>query len=126
MALTFETRTLKPRADYVRSDQLRNGETYFIVDYADSDLLVPEMQAVVFVGRDVELSVSGHLYFQDMHSYRDGLRVDDEYRNDEPVEEFRGFLHKFAEVQPAVMDFENAIDELLRCYLRRRASTRPE
>jgi hypothetical protein len=119
MELRFEARILQPKAEYIKPDQLREGDTYFIVDYADPELLLPTLTPVVFIGSDVEQPGSGHLYFQDIDSYRDGVRLDDEKAEDE--EELRGFLHKFARDTPAVMDYESAVDELLRCYIRRDA-----
>jgi hypothetical protein len=77
MEMKFDARVLPATAEYKRSNELLDGETYFIVDYTDPDLLVPVLRPVVFVGRDVERSGSGHVYFQDMDSYRDGVRVND-------------------------------------------------
>lgn len=117
MELRFEARILQPTAEYIKPGQLREGDTYFTVGYADPDLLLPTLMPVVFIGRDVEQPGSGLLYFQDMDSYRDGVRLDDS--NAEDGEELRGFLYRFASDTPAVMDYENAVDELLRCYIRR-------
>jgi hypothetical protein len=116
--IKVEARILKPRAEYVQADRLREGDTYFTVEYADPDLLLPVLKPVVFVGKDVEHSSSGCLYFQDIDSHRDGVRLEDADSEDR-AGELRGFLHKFPSDSPAVMDFENAVDELLRCYVRR-------
>jgi hypothetical protein len=77
---------------------------------------------VVFVGRNLEAGEIGQVYFQDIDSYRDGVRIgvpDIEEKNDD----LRGYLHKFAEDAPAVFSFDSAIDDLLRCYLRRKGLT---
>jgi hypothetical protein len=120
MELRFETRVLPPTGEYVKSKDLREGETYFVVDYSDADLLIPQLTPVVFVGRDVETMGSGEVYFQDIDSYLAGVRLDNgDVDHGDDAE--RGLLHKFAQDQPAVFDYESAVDELLRCYLRRRA-----
>ena len=117
MELRFEARILQPTAEYVKPEQLREGDTYFTVGYADPDLLFPSLEPVIFVGRDVEQLSADYIYFQDIASYRDGVRLDD--ANPEEEGESRGLLHRFASDTPAVMDYENAVNELLRCYLRR-------
>jgi hypothetical protein len=120
MELRFEGRVLAPKAEYLKADDLNEGETYFMVDYADPELLVPQLTPVVFVGRNLEADGSGHVYFQDMDSYRDGVRIDD-LDSEENGGDLKGLLYKFAQKDPAVVSFESAIDELLRCYLRRKA-----
>jgi len=119
MELRFEGRVLPPSAEYVKSSDLKEGETYFMVGYADRDLLIPHLEPVVFVGRDLEAGETGQVYFQDIDSYLDGARIDDP--DFEEKDDLRGFLHRFAEDAPAVFSFESAIDDLLRCYLRRKA-----
>ena len=54
MELRFETRGLPPRGEYLKSTDLCEGEAYFIVDYSDAALLIPQLTPVVFVGRDIE------------------------------------------------------------------------
>jgi len=120
MELRFEARVLAPSAEYVKSSNLNEGQTYFMVAYVDRDLLIPQLEAVVFVGRDLEAGETGHVYFQDIDSYRNGVRMDDP-DIEEKDGDLKGYLHKFAEDVPAVFSFESAIDDLLRCYLRRKA-----
>jgi hypothetical protein len=120
MELRFEGRVLAPLSEYVKSVDLNEGETYFMVGYADPDLLIPQLEAVVFVGREIEAGETGHVYFQDIDSYRDGIRIDGP-DTEEKADGVRGYLHKFAEDVPAVFSFDSAIDDLLRCYLRRKA-----
>jgi len=62
---------------------------------------------------------SGKVYFQDIDSYISGVRLEDPHPDADRDAE-RGLVYKFAEDQPAVFDYEGAVDELLRCYLRRR------
>ena len=68
MELRFETRGLPPRGEYLKSTDLCEGEAYFIVDYSDAALLIPQLTPVVFVGRDIETRGSGKVYFQDIDS----------------------------------------------------------
>jgi hypothetical protein len=119
MELRFETRGLPPRGEYLKSTDLCEGEAYFIVDYSDAALLIPQLTPVVFVGRDIETRGSGKVYFQDIDSYISGVRLEDPHPDADRDAE-RGLVYKFVEDQPAVFDYEGAVDELLRCYLRRR------
>src|SRR5262249_518821 len=107
--------------EYVKPEQLREGDTYFTVGYADPDLLLPSLEPVVFIGRDVEQPGSDYIYFQDIDSYRDGVppRVRLHHANGEEGGELRGLLQRFGSDTPGVMDYENGVNELLRCYIRR-------
>jgi hypothetical protein len=120
MELRFEGRVLAPLAEYVKSTDLKEGEIYFRVVYADLDLLIPHLEPVVFVGRNLGAGETGQVFFQDIDSYGDGVRIED-HDIGENGDDLRGLLYKFAEDAPAVFSFECAIDDLLRCYLRRRA-----
>ena len=126
MDLRFEGRVLAPYAEYVRSSDLKEGETYFRVAYADRDLLIPQLEPLVFIGRNLEAGATGRVYFQDIDSYRHGIRIEDPDIIEGPDieekdDELKGLVHSFAEDTPAVLSFESAIDDLLRCYLRRKA-----
>src|SRR5687767_12573744 len=74
----FPGRDLPPFGEYVKSEDLVVGEVYFRVGYLDDQLLVPEVTALVFAGRDLgeENTSTGHhqLYFQDFASYMRGDR----------------------------------------------------
>ena len=108
----FEARDLKAYGEYVQPSELVEGETYFAVQYLDDQMLVPELDPLVFIGRNVELGDSGRLYFQDATSYMFGIRYGDSGNA-------KIHVHVIDENAPFVFDFEGALDDLLRCSLRR-------
>ena len=108
--LRFEARELKPYGEYVEASNLVEGETYFAVHFLGDQMLVPELDPLVFIGRNLEPGDSGRLYFQDAASYISGIR----YGGADKAE-----FHVVEENAPFVFEFERALDELLRCSLRR-------
>jgi hypothetical protein len=70
----FEGRELKEYAEPVLANELREGEIYFSVNYVDDDMLIPVMETVVFIGRNLEPGDVGQVYFQDVESHREGVR----------------------------------------------------
>ena len=48
--IRFEARDLKPYGEYVKSSSLVEGKTYFAVHFLDDQMLVPELDPVVFIG----------------------------------------------------------------------------
>jgi hypothetical protein len=114
--LRFEARDLKPYGEYASEATLVEGKTYFAVHFLDDEMLVPELWPLVFIGRDREPSDSGKLYFQDAESYFAGARYES-VTGAEDVE-----FHTVDSGTPAVFEFEKALEVLLRCSLRRRAS----
>ena len=67
----FEGRELKEYAEPVSATELREGDVYFALNYVDCDLLVPVVETVVFIGRDLEPDDVGQVYIQDVESYRE-------------------------------------------------------
>ena len=113
----FEGRDVPVYAEHCPSSELRVGETYFKVSYLDRDLLVPELEACVFIGRDLNAGDSGKLYFQDWHSYMRGTRYQTADADPEG-----GFVEIFLEEQSSgVYVYERALDALLRCSVQRAA-----
>lgn len=115
--MRFE-RELKAYAEPVSSAKLKEGLVYFFVNFVDDELLIPTMEPVVFVGRNFEPGDIGRVYFQDIHSYRDGVRYDlPETMNEESTSEF----HTGSEDElDHVFEYEQALDVLIDCSLRRR------
>jgi hypothetical protein len=108
--IRFEARDLKPYGEYVKSSGLVEGKTYFAIHFLDDQMLVPELDPLVFIGRNLELGDSGRLYFQDAASYLSGIR----YGNGGEIK-----IHDVEENAPFVFEFERALDVLLQCSLRR-------
>lgn len=112
--LRFEGRELKPYAEPVSAAELRQGETYFTLNYADEELLLPYLEPVVFVGWDLSPEDRGQVYFQDSESYRRGVRFGDETGGETATFQFgdgASIGHVF--------EFERALDMLLACAIRR-------
>ena len=130
MAPFFEGREVKPYGEFVRAADLVVGRVYFHVTFKDEDLVVPKLEAWIFIGRDLAQQRRG-LYFQDAGSYFAGQRYDavrwddaDPPSDDRPVT-WRGTECEF-HVMPDgeyahVCEFEQALDQLLACSLRRKA-----
>lgn len=110
--MRFEERELKPYAEPFSPEELKTGETYFAVLFLDDDGLVPTLEPLVFIGRDLEPGDEEQLYFQDYGSYRGGVRFGTASSDGEAV------FHTGR--QKDVYDYEHALDVLLVCALRRR------
>jgi hypothetical protein len=115
----FEARELKPYAEPVSSTDLREGEVYFSVQFADEKLLVPIVEPLVFVGRNLGEDDTNLLYFQNFESYTVGGRyasVTEENIADFKVRDPEEIKHIF--------EYERALDALMSCSLRRRGHSR--
>jgi hypothetical protein len=96
----------------------------------DRDAVIPEVAPLVFIGRDLHPEQPG-LYFQDASSHLAGHRYDPAAmvrvnpENDLPSQLHWGphsFVETMAETEFAtVLEFEQALDLLLACSLRRRS-----
>jgi hypothetical protein len=100
----FDGRELKPYAEPVSSNELQEGAVYFAVNYVDDEMLIPLMETLVFIGRNLEPGDVGTVYFQDVESYREGVRYGSDAENE--------LGHIF--------DYEQALDGLMHCSLRRK------
>jgi hypothetical protein len=78
-------------------------------------MLVPIVQPVVYVGRNLDAGDSGQVYFQDADSYRNGIRFDS--AGDDSQADF--YTGSEMEINH-IFEYESALDELARCALRRR------
>ena len=67
-------RELKPYAQPVDPAGLRERITYFMVQFIDDEMLIPVMEPVTYIGRDLEPEDLSQLYFQDAESYMAGAR----------------------------------------------------
>jgi hypothetical protein len=114
--MRFEARDLKPYAEPVPDEDLVVGTTYVSVSFLDPDMLVPELRPVVFIGRDLDEHARGNC-FQDYESYRAGVRFDSA-ESEGQLEP--GTAARFDCGNFDVCDYEHALDDLLRCSIRRR------
>ena len=112
--MRFEARDLKPFAEPVVSKGLREGEVYFSVTFVDDEMFIPALEPLIFAGRNLDPGDVGRVYFQDVESYRRGVRFNT--TSDESPAVFQSgdensTLHIF--------EYERALDALLACSLRR-------
>jgi hypothetical protein len=110
--MRFEARELKPYAEPISEKDLKEGEVYFSVIFLDDKMLVPMMEPRVFVGLKQETDGEGKLYFQDIHSYKRGIRFESPDAEDEAT--FETGAGRF------MFEYERALDVLMSCALRRR------
>ena len=118
-AMRFEERELKPFAEPVSAADLKEGSIYFALNYVDEAMLIPTLETVVFIGRDLEPGDSGQVYFQDIASYRRGAHLDRPSKNN-PARFYAGSEHEMGHI----FDYEHALKQLMACSLRRRKSAR--
>ena len=69
---------LKRYAQPVLARDLKEEGVYFLFNYMNDDLVVPKMETVVFIGRNPDAGDEDQVYFQDIRSYRGGIRYDSE------------------------------------------------
>ena len=131
--MRFEARELKEYVEAVPASDLVVGQVYFKVAYADQDLMVPQLEAVVFIGRDLHPAGPG-LYYQDVDSYLVGRRFrladlagadvfpmePDQHSLAWEDDESR-FEYERGDGVTDVCEFDAALDQLLACSLRRKA-----
>jgi hypothetical protein len=113
--MRFEARELTPYAESISTSDLEEAATYFSIHYVDDEMLIPTMETLVFIGRDREEGDSGQVYFQDIHSYRRGIRYETASEADQAQ-----FSTGSENEMGHLFEYERALDELLRCSLKRR------
>jgi len=116
--MRFEERELKPFATFVLTKDLKEGAIYFALQYLDDKMLLPTMRPVAFIGKNLEPGDTGRVYFQDAESYRSGYRRDSSDSDTEAL--FESFPESKTGDVGAVYEYEDALDDLMRCALRRR------
>jgi hypothetical protein len=131
--MRFEARELQDFVEPVPANDLIVGRVYFRVAFADQDLMVPRLDPVLFIGRDLHPRGAG-LYFQDVDSYLAGRRfslADLDGTDAFPLEpeqhsltwedDESRFDFERADGSSDVCEYDRALDLLLACSLRRRA-----
>ena len=113
--MRFQERELKPYADPIPAGRLNEGSVYFFVNFADDDMLIPTLEPVVFIGRNLDPDDEGLVYFQDFDSYHQGIRYGS------PPSKEQAIFHCGREDQTShIFEFEQALEELMRCFIRRK------
>jgi len=116
--MRFEGRELKPYAVPVSDHTLGEGSVYFLVRFADDAMLIPEMDTVVYIGKNLEGESEDRYHFQDLASYQARGRLDPK-QCDGPATLFNCGIDELS----GVYEFEAALEILMRCSLRRKAKT---
>ena len=114
--MRFEERELKPYAEPLSASELQGGSVYFLVIYAPRD--IPIMETWVFLGRDLEPNDADMLYFQDVRSYRKGLRYD--VGGGEAGDAHGDFVAYAENEINHIFEYERALDGLIKCSLRQK------
>jgi len=118
--MVLETRNLNPYAEPVEASNLQIGTIYFFLNYIDAEMLIPTLEPMVFVGKNLDPAETGQVYFQDLDSYRRGIR----YESSGPESE--ACFSAGSETQlNHVFEYEYALAELMRCSLRRKKLPTP-
>ena len=112
--MRFEASEVRPHADPVADAEMKQGSVYFFLNFEDPELLVPHLQATVFIGRNLRAGDVDRVYFQDVASHWGGCRF--------PAEDGSGATYFCGSAKELghVFEFESALDSLLACSLRRK------
>lgn len=70
--LNLGTITTKDRVGNLIAHELSEEKVYFTLQYLDENLLVPIIQTLVYLGKNLDGEGSDLYYFQDIDSYQDG------------------------------------------------------
>jgi hypothetical protein len=130
--MQFEGHDPKPSPERLKSEDLVLGRLYFRVGYLDVNMVAPDVEVVVFIGRDLHPEGPG-LYFQDVGSFLAGERFDPARVRSLP--QVDGPDHGYftpemgdtgvdvypERVHAGAKTFDEAIDSLLACSVRHRA-----
>jgi hypothetical protein len=113
--MRWEEGELSADAQPISPAELQEGSVYFAIDYIDEIRLTPVMKTLVFIGRDLNVGDTSKFYFQDLYSHADG------FHDDSPDKPDWATFHVESENQPIhTFEFEHALEELMRCSVRRR------
>ena len=108
---------MKEFAEPVSTENLQVDRVYFAVQFLDADMLVPVLEPLIYLGRNVPGTEQGRLCFQTFESHLQGVRFDSAAANER---------HSFQITSPNninhIFEYEQALDVLMRCALERRKS----
>ena len=101
-------------AEPVKAVELEIGETYFAVQYLDEDLLFPTVETLILADKKHDADGAAIFCFQDLGSYKAGIPFGSADADSAL------FYSQSEQNLEHIFDFEHALDELIRCALRRR------
>ena len=113
--MLFEQREVNPYAEPVPVNELEVSGVYFSVTFCDQEMLIPAMETLVYIGRDLESGDVAQFYFQDIDSFQRGVQ----YGSVNQEEQATFYIYPEEELSH-VFDYERALDILMVCSMRRR------
>ena len=123
--MIFPARELKGNCDAVRADDLIVGKVYFRVQFSDDEALLPELLPRVFVGRNIfpeEDAGRSLLYFSEVDSTAPPAPYKAVTgRGEEPADTPELEFEEEEGGWSSVLEFNDALEQLLECSLRRGA-----
>lgn len=99
-------------AEPVHSSDLREGGVYFMLNYFDVEMLVPDMKTLVFIGMGLNGETSEMLYFQDYESFVEWGAFP------KPIGEFGKVIRCAADNVTSIFELDKAINILQQCHKR--------
>jgi hypothetical protein len=117
--IRFQKQNLGPRPEPLMFDELELGSVYFSVTFSDKENLLPTMEPLVFIGNDLCRGDTGKIYLQDWQSYQRNVAYGEASATDSDTDSAYFFSAPMTEVD-YLFDYDHALEELMRCSLRRR------
>lgn len=108
--MRFDARDLTDYSEPVSAIDIELGATYYSVTFADTDMMVPVIVTIIFIG---ELA-SGNLRFQDAMSHQFGI-TPETVSEDNPAT----FYECAKDQLRSIFTFEKCLETLMRCSMRR-------
>jgi hypothetical protein len=118
--MLFEARELKAYAEPISSDGRREEEAYFAVQFVDEGMLIPIVEPLVFLGKDIDRRDRGLYFLQNFESYSAGIRYESA-----PEDQASAFHVYGARDLNHIFEYEHALESLMKCSLRRRQLKKP-
>jgi hypothetical protein len=106
----FQQRELPPYAEPVSANELKEGTVYFELSYSPESMIIPFLETLRFVGKNLQPGDVGLVYFQQIMAHR---WVEDESDSEDPWGRDENQLN-------AHFEFDKALNGLLWCSLRRK------
>jgi hypothetical protein len=111
----FEGRELNSLPRPVSKEELKINEVYFRLRYLDNGMLIPNFDAVVFIGTNLDPEHEGEAYFQDYESHQKGIS----FSSHTPDDGSEFFIVRESRIG-FIFDYDHALEELIKCSMRRR------
>lgn len=108
------SQTLSPLG--VPASRLTVGGLYFVVSYLDEECIIPIVDSLIFLGRNLEGHSEKALYFQDAASHRESGPYPNAHNETATVT----VVDSDSDLPPNLFELEGVLDELARCAQRKK------